>query len=131
MIEGVPTVLIVDDDADMRLLMRVVLHEPGSLIEVIGEAEDGFAAIAVYETLEPCALPDVVILDNRMPGRSGLEVATEILHREPDQHVVLFSAFVDDELEAAAREIGVDECVTKDDYLRLPDVVMALASASR
>ena len=44
-------------------------------VEVVGEAVDGPDAISVYGTLDPPAVPDVVILDNRMPNLTGLEAA--------------------------------------------------------
>ena len=46
--DGKPTVLIVDDEIDMRLLVRVILEGADLGIEVVGEAEDGLAALAVF-----------------------------------------------------------------------------------
>ena len=125
---GVPTVLIVDDEIDMRLLVRVVLESAKHGIEVVGEAVDGLDAFTVFETLSPPAIPDVVVLDNRMPGPSGVEVARQMLDAEPEQHIILFSAFFTPELEAEARELGIAACVSKSDFERLPDLVVALAS---
>ena len=124
-----PTVLIVDDEIDMRLLVRVMLESSSANVEIVGEAGDGADALAVYATLDPPEVPDVVILDNRMPGRDGIDVAAEILAREPRQHIVLFSAFVTPELELQARKIGVRACVSKQDFDRLPQLVGDLAGA--
>lgn len=123
-----PTVLIVDDEFDIRLLVRTILEAADVGVEVVGEAADGFAAMAVFETLDPPDVPDVVILDNRMPGREGIEVAQEMLEREPRQTIVLFSAFVTPDLEARAEAIGVRACVGKSDFAQLPDLVRRLAS---
>jgi CheY-like chemotaxis protein len=125
---GVPTVLIVDDEIDMRLLVRVVLESAKHGIEVVGEAVDGPAAVLAFENLSPPAIPDVVVLDNRMPGPSGIEVAAEMLAAEPRQHIILFSAFFTPELEAEARELGIAACVSKTDFESLPDLVIRLAS---
>ena len=126
---GVPTVLIVDDDIDMRILVRVVLESARRGIEVVGEAVDGNDAFTAYGELSPPEIPDVVILDNRMPGPSGLEVATDMLKAEPAQHIILFSAFVTPEIEARARELGIDACVSKTDFETLPDLVLELVDA--
>lgn len=123
-----PTVLIVDDEFDIRLLVRTILEAADVGVEVVGEAADGFDAMAVFETLDPPEVPDVVILDNRMPGREGIEVAQQMLEREPRQTIVLFSAFVTPELEARAEAIGVRACVGKSDFAQLPDLVRRLAS---
>lgn len=123
-----PTVLIVDDEFDIRLLVRTILEAADVGVEVVGEAADGFDAMAVFETLDPPEVPDVVILDNRMPGREGIEVAQEMLEREPRQTIVLFSAFVTPDLEARAEAIGVRACVGKSDFAQLPDLVRRLAS---
>ncbi len=123
-----PTVLIVDDEFDIRLLVRTILESADVGVEVVGEAADGFDAMALFDTLDPPAIPDVVILDNRMPGREGIEVAQEMLEREPRQNIVLFSAFVTPDLEARAQAIGVRACVGKSDFAQLPGLVVRLAS---
>ncbi len=125
--DGHPTVLIVDDEIDMRLLVRVILESARHGVEIVGEAVDGLEALSVFESLDPPEVPDVVILDNRMPGRSGIEVAAEMLAKEPAQHIVLFSGFITDELIAQAEAIGVDACVSKSDYESLPQIVLDLA----
>ena len=125
-----PTVLIVDDEIDIRLLVRVILESSGLGVEVVGEAGDGLDAMAVYATLDPPDVPDVVILDNRMPGRDGIDVAADMLEQEPRQHIVLFSAFVTPELEAQARALGVRACVGKEDFDRLPQLVGELVQST-
>ena len=122
-----PTVLIVDDEIDMRLLVRVVLTSARNGIEVIAEAVDGDDAVAVFDDLERPAVPDVVILDNRMPGRTGVEVARAMRETTPDQHIILFSAFLTPELVAEAEALGIDACVSKSDLDTLPDLVVELA----
>ena len=125
--QTIPTVLIVDDDIDMRLLVRLVLESAHNGIDVVAEAVDGYDAATVYATLDPPAVPDVVILDNRMPGPAGIEVAAEMLRAEPEQHIILFSAFFTPELEAKARDLGIDACVSKSDIDQLPRLVLELA----
>ena len=123
-----PTTLIVDDDLDMRLLVRLVIEMANEGLRVVGEAADGVEALAVYQSLDPPAIPDVVILDNRMPNMTGLEAAREILTLFPDQIVILYSAFLDKEVKREAAEIGIAECLTKDEIDSLPARLHQLTS---
>jgi YesN/AraC family two-component response regulator len=122
-----PTVLIVDDDMDIRLLVRTILESSELGVEVVGEAVDGNDALAVFNTLDPPAVPDVVILDNRMPGKEGLDVAAEMLKQEPRQHIVLFSAHLTPEIKERASALGVRACVGKGDFALLPQLVVQLS----
>jgi CheY-like chemotaxis protein len=121
------TMLIVDDELDMRMLVRLVIEMANNGLTIVGEAADGTEALRVWRDLnEP--EPDVVILDNRMPGLSGLEVARRILTERPGQLIVLFSAFLDDTVRKQAAEIGITRCVTKHELDRLPSLVQELRS---
>ena len=122
------TVLIVDDEMDMRTIVRLVLESAGQGITVVAEAVDGLDALDVFESLNHPEVPDVVILDNRMPGRSGIAVADELRKIEPTQRIILYSAFITPELEEQARRVGIDHCLSKTDYDRLPDVVLRAAA---
>jgi CheY-like chemotaxis protein len=125
--KGTPTtILVVDDELDMRTLVRVVIDLADHGLTVAGEAADGNEAIAAWEALDGPPEPDVIVLDNRMPGQTGLEVAAEILRQRPDQLIVLFSAFLDDEVRAKASEIGIAACVSKDDVQALPEIIWNL-----
>jgi len=129
MMKARSTVLIVDDEVDMRTLVRTILQTAGRGVEVVGEAGDGLEAMAVFATLDPPDVPDVVILDNRMPGMNGLEVAAAMLEQEPRQHIVLFSAFVTEAMEQEAEALGVRTCVSKQDWVRLPQLVIDLSAS--
>ena len=123
------TMLIVDDELDMRMLVRVVIEMANNGLSIVGEAADGDEALRVWRDLKGPPVPDVIILDNRMPGRSGLEVAEEILAERPDQLIVLYSAFLDDEIRTAAAGLGVTRCVSKHDLELLPSVIRELTAA--
>ena len=122
------TTLIVDDELDMRTIVRVVLELANGGIEVIAEAADGSEALALYDALDPPPDPEVVILDNRMPGLSGIDTAREILKRRPGQVVVLYSAFLDDAVRREASDIGIRACVSKNDVDELPGLIRRLVS---
>src|SRR5438445_13821077 len=114
------TTLIVDDELDMRTLVRVVIELANDGLSVAGEAANGEEALALWRSLDPPPVPDVVILDNRMPGLSGLDVAREILAEVPDQALILYSAYLNDDVVAEATSIGIRACVSKGDVRRLP-----------
>ena len=117
--------LIVDDLPDMRFLMRVTLWAPDSG-DVTDEAESGEHALQLWRDLKP----DVVVLDMKMPGLSGLDVARQILAQDPTQRVVMCSAYMDADDVAEAYEIGVKAYVDKYQIATLPDVVESVHNAA-
>jgi CheY-like chemotaxis protein len=114
-------VLIVDDDADIRGLLRATIDLAGSGLQVVGEATDGVDGLAKWRDKRP----DVVVLDYLMPGRTGLETAAAILAEEPAQPIVLFTAYLDAELLEEAKRVGVRACLSKGEVTRLPEVLLA------
>jgi two-component system, chemotaxis family, chemotaxis protein CheY len=124
-----PTILVVDDDADMRFLARAVLE--GSGIQIAGEAADGQEALDKLAELDPPPVPTVVLLDNQMPGLTGLEVAARILADRPGQIIVLFSAYLDSEIIAEAERIGVADCVSKGDAMDLARIIEDVVREAR
>jgi CheY-like chemotaxis protein len=121
-----PSVLVVDDEPDMRVLAKAFLERGG--FSVIEEAGNGPEALEQFQQLNPPPTPSVVLLDNRMPGLTGLEVAERMLATYPDQMIVLFSAHLEPEIEEQARAIGVAACVSKMQASRLPEIIRALLS---
>ncbi|HEX8003855.1 MAG TPA: response regulator transcription factor [Mycobacteriales bacterium] len=115
--------LIVDDEEDMRFLVRAVIEAANHGLSVSGEAADGAEAIERWRAERP----EVVVLDHRMPDMTGLEVAERILAEHPEQSIVLFSAYLDEDTMDAARRLGVDACLAKTDYGRLPETLWRLA----
>ena len=103
----------------MLLLLRTYLSTFSDDIEVVGEASDGDEALAAWRTMQP----DVIVMDNRMPGRTGLEVAAQILGEDEQQGIILFTAIVDAEVIDRASQIGVREVVGKDRFRELPEVI--------
>jgi DNA-binding NarL/FixJ family response regulator len=85
-------VLLVDDQALMRAGLRTLLElQPG--IAVAGEARDGTEAQEKYEEL----LPDVVLMDVRMPAMDGVEATRRLRARWPAARVIILTTFDDDE----------------------------------
>jgi two-component system, chemotaxis family, chemotaxis protein CheY len=122
-----PSVLVVDDEPDMRLLARFILEKGG--FKVAEEAGDGPQALERYGELNPPPVPAVVLLDNRMPGLTGLEVAERMLSVNPSQIIILFSAHLDRMVEERARAAGVAACVSKTHATKLPEIIWGLLNA--
>jgi CheY-like chemotaxis protein len=119
-----PSVFVVDDEPEMRLLARVFLERGG--FNVVDEAADGPQALERFHDLNPPPIPSVVLLDNRMPGLTGLEVAEQMLAQHPSQVIILFSAHLDPGVEDKAREIGITACVSKTKASKLPTIMRGL-----
>lgn len=93
-------VLVVEDDDDMRHTLWVLLEQRGWTVE---EAPDGETALARWSNA-----PDgIVLLDQRMPGMSGIEVARRMRKGGFDGPILLYSAYLQPELEARAAALDV------------------------
>ena len=116
--------MIVDDEDDVRLLVRLAIDMRNEGLTVAGEAAGGVNALEQLDAVDP----EVIVLDQMMPGMDGLETATQILARRPDQLIVLYSAFLDEALEEEARAIGIRACMLKGKARELANLVHDLAS---
>ena len=100
--------LIVDDHAIVRTGLVALLESDGR-VSVIGEADDGNAALALVRKLKP----DIVIMDILMPGMDGITATQEIKEKFPGTKVlILTTSTASDEL-AAALAAGADGAITK------------------
>ena len=111
-------VLIVDDQALVRAGFRMIL-ETESDLEVVGEAGDGGDALAAAGRL----LPDVILMDIRMPGIDGLEATRRILAASSKPpRVLILTTFDLDEYVYAALRAGASGFLLKD---ASPEVLVA------
>lgn len=113
------SVLVIDDEPESRLVLRMSIATAGPPLRWVGEAGDAFEGMSLWRMLQP----DVVVLDQVMPEIDGLTVARAIRDRDPGQTIVLCSATVTPELERRARDIGVRACIPKDELHRLAEVL--------
>jgi DNA-binding NarL/FixJ family response regulator len=116
--------LIVDDEDDMRILVRTTIEIANQGLQVSGEATNGTEALQAWRD----SRPDCIVIDQRMPGLTGIEVCREILAEDPGQRIVLFTAFADTELRRMAKEIGIRAVLAKDQVHRLPETLWGLAA---
>jgi DNA-binding NarL/FixJ family response regulator len=93
-----PRVLIVDDEPETCVLLRAMLEQEG--IEVLGTAFGGLDAVALAEAL----VPDVVLMDLRMPDLDGVEATRRIKARRPETQVIFLTFYGDPELTQGAGE---------------------------
>ncbi len=122
-----PTVFVAEDEPDLLELVEVFLEMDG--FDVVATAKDGGEALRRYLAYDPPPIPNVVVLDNRMPVLSGLEVAERILDHHPPQVVVLFTANLDEHVAAEARHLGIAACVSKRDAAQLSTILRGLLAA--
>jgi DNA-binding NarL/FixJ family response regulator len=102
-------ILIADDDATIRLLLRRLLEKQGDW-EVCGEATNGIEAIEKAAQLAP----DILIMDQAMPTMSGMQAARAIAARYPQLPMLSFSVEqVSVDFAEAVRQVGFKGAVTK------------------
>ena len=116
-------VLVVDDHADVRFLVRVILQDAAPEVEFAGEASGAEDALESLDSVDP----DVVVLDARMPRVDGFEAAAMLLERRPGLPILLCSAIVDDDIRSRAAAAGIAACLSKDHFEAIPHVVAELA----
>jgi two-component system, NarL family, invasion response regulator UvrY len=104
-------VLTVDDQAMFRRVARDVIDATAGF-EAIGEATNGKEALAAVARLAP----DLVLLDVRMPGMDGIEVARRLAVSHPATRVVLISIEESVDIPSAARLAGAVPLVRKQDF---------------
>jgi nitrogen regulation protein NR(I) len=113
-------ILIVDDDAQLRQSFEKLLTAEGHIVKT---ASGGEAAIAMVQA----AVPDLVIMDVRMPGMSGLD-AFRVMHDiEPKLPVIIMTAYGTTETAIEATKLGAFEYVLKP--FEIPDILALISQA--
>jgi two-component system, OmpR family, response regulator len=104
-----PTVVIADDDSDIRALVKISATRAG--LEVVAEASDGNEAWAAIQR----TVPDLAILDVSMPGQNGLDICRLVRADSSldEVQILLVSAAVDDASVAAGMRAGAADYLSK------------------
>jgi two-component system, NarL family, response regulator DevR len=117
-------IVLVDDHEVVRLGLRALL-EHHSQFEVVGDATTAKEAIEAVDRLHP----DIVLMDIRLPGASGIEACEEINKTYPDTRVVMLTSYAEDEMLFSAIRAGASGYILK--QIGGEDLVRALEAVGR
>ena len=118
---GAVRLLVVDDDVSVGKLLRAIFDGEGW--EVVNATSGEECLTMVRDTP-----PDVIVLDNMMPGMTGLETARQLRRDGFDKPIVLFSAYVGPDLQSAVQELDLNP-VDKVDTPAVIRIVESLGGA--
>jgi len=117
-------ILLVDDHEVVRLGLKSLL-EHHAQFDVVGEASTAREAIELVGTTHP----DVVVMDIRLPGTSGIEACEEITGRYPETKVIMLTSYAEDEMLFSAIRAGASGYILK--QIGGEDLVRALEAVGR
>jgi two-component system, NarL family, response regulator DevR len=117
-------IILVDDHEVVRLGLKSLL-ERHPQFEVIGEAGNAKEALEQVERL----MPDVVLMDIRLPGTSGIEVCEEIIKKFPEIRVIMLTSYAEDDMLFSAIRAGASGYVLK--QIGAEDLVKAIEAVGR
>ena len=120
-------VVLADDTAEYRLLLRIILQQDGRF-DVVGEAADGAEAVRVTTAEQP----DVIVLDLAMPVMDGLEAIPGIRACSPDTAIVVLSGFARGRLDRQALSLGATAYVEKGEaFSMIVSTLLGATAAAR
>jgi PAS domain S-box-containing protein len=108
MVGNIRTLVVVDDDAAMRRLVRIRLEETGDY-RLVGEGADGAAAVELAARHRP----DLLVMDVMMPGTDGLAALPGVRSASPQTRIVLLTSIEDPDVRARAYELGAADVLDK------------------
>jgi len=100
-------VLIVDDAAFMRMMLKNILSQNG--YEIAGEASNGLEAVTLYKELKP----DLVTMDITMPEMDGIAAVKEIRKIDPEAKIVMCSAMGQQAMVIESIQAGAKDFIVK------------------
>ncbi len=101
--------MIADDEQLERAALRQIVDKNMPELRVVGEARNGDEAVELAREF----LPDIILMDIKMPGRTGLEAAREILQLNPETKTIILTAFDYFEYAQTALHIGTHDYLLK------------------
>lgn len=104
-------VLIIDDDKLVCLSLKTILEAQND-IEIVGCGFNGEDAVNLYDKLNP----DILLMDIRMEGITGIDAAETILQKHNDAKILFLTTFSDDEYIVKALKIGTKGYIIKQDF---------------
>jgi DNA-binding NarL/FixJ family response regulator len=103
--------VIVDDDRLVGLSLKTIVEAQGD-IEVVALGNNGADAVSLYERLKP----DILLMDIRMDGMTGIEAGEAILKAHPDAKILFLTTFADDEYIVKALKMGAKGYILKQNF---------------
>ncbi|GIP55621.1 MULTISPECIES: response regulator [Paenibacillus] len=100
-------ILVVDDAAFMRLMLKNILSKQG--YEIVGEAENGLEAVEKYKALSP----DLVTMDITMPVMEGVEAVRLIKQLDPNAKIIMCSAMGQQSMVVQSLQAGARDFIVK------------------
>jgi DNA-binding NarL/FixJ family response regulator len=116
-------VLVIDDDKLVCSSLKIILNSD-SEITVIGTGNNGLEAIKMYQELKP----DVLLMDIRMDGMTGLEAGDMILKKHTEAKILYLTTFLDDDYIIKALNIGAKGYLLKQDFESIVPALHAVFS---
>jgi CheY-like chemotaxis protein len=110
------TLLIVDDNLEMRQLIKRIARRPG---DVFFDCEDGDEVLAAFTEHRP----DWVVMDIEMKRMDGLKATAQLVARYPQAKVIIVTRHADPQTRTAAKEAGAAAFCGKDDLMSLPSLI--------
>jgi DNA-binding response OmpR family regulator len=104
--DGKNRILIVEDDEEMRTLLRDMIEEEGYKAASVNNGSEAFRKLAKESF-------DLIITDVRMPGLTGLDILPGIKKLQPDAPIIVITAFGSEEVQKKALERGADAYLEK------------------
>ena len=119
-------VIVIDDDRLVALSLKTILENTGE-IEIAALGYGGEEAIELYELHHP----DVLLMDIRMQGMSGLEAGEKILANDSNARILYLTTFSDDEYIVKALNIGAKGYILKQDFNGIAPALSAVMNGQR
>ena len=117
-------IMIVDDHEVVRLGL-ISLLEQNSQYEIIAQSDNAIDAIKKVETYKP----DIVLMDIRLTGMSGIEACEQINKKYPDTKVIMLTSYAEDEMLFSAIKAGASGYVLK--QINAKDLINSIESVAR
>lgn len=114
-------VLIIDDDKLVSLSLKTILEASGQ-VEIAGIGNSGAEAVELYDSL----VPDILLMDIRMEGMTGLEAGVHILSAHPEAKILFLTTFSDDEYIVKALKMGAKGYILKQNFESILPALLAV-----
>lgn len=114
-------VLIIDDDQLVSFSLKTILEASGQ-VTIAGIGDSGAAAVELFKSLRP----DILLMDIRVEGMSGLDAGAQILLCHPEAKILFLTTFSDDEYIVKALRMGAKGYILKQNFNSIVPALLAV-----